>query len=165
MKISNGEPRRERLIRALAAVGGCAILVASVLTTIKLIAWLQASASAISTLDAAIAAFALCGLATAGLIALYIFQRGSVGARRIGALLTDTAPGQILGGLIGLVLAIASISTAAAAAQGLGSWLISVLSAVFWGAVGLRELRNGWRQWASRREDLRNGPPIERIPE
>lgn len=165
MKISNSEPRRERLIRALAAVGGCAILVASVLTTIKLIAWLQASSPAISTLDAAIAAFALCGLVTAGLIALYIFQRGSVGARRIGALLTDTAPGQILGGLIGLVLAIASISTAAAAAQGWGSWLISVLSAVFWGAVGLRELRNGWRQWASRRDDLRNGPAIERIPE
>ena len=164
MKISNSEPRRERLIRALAAVGGCAILVASVLTTIKLIAWLQASAPAISTLDAAIAAFALCGLVTAGLIALYIFQRGSVGARRIGALLTDTAPGQILGGLIGLVLAIASISTAAAA-QGWGSWLISVLSAVFWGAVGLRELRNGWRQWAPRREDLRDGPAIERIPE
>lgn len=108
-------------------------------------------------------AFALCGLVTAGFIALYIFERGSVGARRIGALLTDTAPGQILGGLAGLVLALASMS-AAAAAQGWGSWLVSVLPAVFWGAMGLRGLRNGCRNWAARREALRNGPAVERIP-
>ncbi|WP_396908383.1 hypothetical protein [Mycolicibacterium sp.] len=132
--------------------------------TIKLIARLLASASALSTLDAVIAAFALCGLVVAAVIARYIFERGSAGARQVGALLTDTAPGQILGGLAGLVLAIASISTVAAS-QGWGSWLVSVLSALFWALVGLRGLRNGWRQWASRREALRNGPAIERIPE
>lgn len=164
MKISDGEPQRERLIRVLAAVCGCAIFVVLVLVTIKLIAWLQASASAFSTLDAVIAAFALCGLVAAGLIARYIFERGSVGARQVGALLTDTTPGHIFSGLVGLVLAIASISTVVAA-QGWGSWLVSVLSAVFWAAVGLRELRNGWRRWASQREALRNGPAIERIPE
>lgn len=61
MKFSNGELGSDRLIRALAAVGGCAIFVASVLATIKLIAWLQASASPFSTLDAAIAACRLPG--------------------------------------------------------------------------------------------------------
>ncbi|QZH69464.1 hypothetical protein [Mycolicibacterium farcinogenes] len=164
MKIFDSEPRSERLIRALAAAGGCAIFVVFVLATIKLIAWLQSSASAVSTLNAVIAGFALCGLVAAGLIARHIFERGSSGARQVGALLTDTAPGQIFGGLIGLVLAIGSISTMADA-QGWASWLVSVLSTVFWAAVGLRGLRSGWRQWASHREALRNGPAIERIPE
>lgn len=164
MKISDDAPRGERLIRALAVAGGCAIVVAFVLATIKLIGWLQASASSVSTLDVVVAVFALCGLVIVGLVARYIFERGSDGARRVCALLTLTAPGQIFGGLVGLVLAIASISTLTTA-DGWGSWVVSILSMVFWAAVGLRGLRNGCRQWTSQGEALRNGPAIERIPE
>ncbi|WP_033712456.1 MULTISPECIES: hypothetical protein [unclassified Mycobacterium avium complex (MAC)] len=164
MKISDDEPRGERLIRALAVAAGCAIVVAFALATIKLIVWLQASASSVNTVDAVVAAFALCGLVIAGLVARYIFERGSEGARRVCALLTETAPGKIFGGLVGLLLAIASISTLTTA-DGWGSWVVSILSMMFWAAVGLRELRNGCRQWTSQGEALRNGPAIERIPE
>ncbi len=106
MKISDDEPRGERLIRALAVAAGCAIVVAFALATIKLIVWLQASASSVNTVDAVVAAFALCGLVIAGLVARYIFERGSEGARRVCALLTDTAPGVVvLGGRVGFGLA------------------------------------------------------------
>jgi hypothetical protein len=71
---------------------------------------------------------------------------------------------KIFGGLVGLFLAIVALSTVDAA-QGWDSWSISVLSAVFWAAVGLGGLRAGWRQWASRHEALRSDPDMERIPE
>lgn len=165
MKIFDGQqPQNERLVRMLAAVSGCAVFVLLVLVTITLVASLQASASAFSTLDAAIAAVALFGLMAAGLITRHIFKRGSAGARQVGSLLTDTAPGQIFSGLAGLLLAIASISTVIAA-HGWASWIVSALSALFWSGVGVRELRNGWRRWASQRATLHNGPAIERIPE
>lgn len=159
MKIFGGEWWDELLIRVLAAVGGCAIVVAAT----KLVAMLQASASSMSTLDVAITAFVVCELIAAALIAGYIFKRGSGGARRVVALLTDTAAGQVFGGLMAVVLAIGSFSVVTTS-EGWEARSMAVLSTVFWAAMGLRSVRNGWRQWTADRETSRNGPAIERIP-
>ena len=164
MKIFDDERRCELLIRGLAAFGGLATLVLFVVATTKLVAVLQASTSSVSTLDVGINAFVVCELIAVALIAGYIFEYGLVGARRVGALLRDTAAGQIFAGLIAVVLAIGSFSTVSAA-DGWQARLVAVLSTAFWAVMGLRALRLGRRQWIFDRETTRNGPAIERIPE
>lgn len=164
MKFFGGERRGELPIKVLAALGGFAMLALCVVATTKLVGMLQASASSVSTLDVAITAFVVCELIAAALIAGYIFEHGSVGARRVGALLTGTAAGQVFGGLMAVVLAIGSFS-AVTTSDGWEGRLMAVLSTVFWAAMGLRAMRNGWRQGAADRETSRNGPAIERIPE
>lgn len=154
----------DRLIRLLAVVAGSAILIVFALTALKLVASLQASSSSVNTSEVAIAVLVLCGLALAGLIARHIFVRGVVGVRQIKALLTETASGQIVCGLAGVVLAGGALSGLASTNDWV-SGLLSGLLAMFWLAIGLRWLRNGWRQLARHRDTSHHGPDIERILE
>lgn len=163
MKGSDRTPQRDRVVRILAAIAGLMILVAFVLSTAKLIGSLQASAAPISTSNVAVGVFVLCELVVAALIARHIWEHGSDGARQVGSLLKDTALVPILGGLAGAVLAAGSFS-AVADADGWGARLLSVLSAMFWAAVGVHSFRNGCRRWATRHQSSRNRPAIEHIP-
>lgn len=152
------ESKKERAVKAAAAIAGVIALWCLILVAYDLISEsVDPTAQSFAVLKLGIASLPV--LATAG-IAAFVFARGSAGWKQLWSFVVDTAAGQLLVAGIALLNAATLVNRMITS----GELLANTLPAVFWAFYGVHWFRNGLKLRSQARSQSSKGPDAEAIP-